>query len=464
MAGIGFELRRHLREETYLSTLRAYASAGLIGSGPWLVSIGSMLVIGMITRVLDRSAVVATQFFAAVTYLTSISLILAGGIQLTFVRFVADRLFEKRPDRVLPNLLGVLLLTTLGSAAVGTVLVAILFSGHGVVRVLLVAAFTTLSCVWVLTGLLSGNKAYRAVLVVFALGYGFTIGGAMVLQRFGLPGLLLSYIAGQGGMLFTMLALVARDYPSSTWVGDPRLPAPFVAFDFLEKKLIHTDLIWAGFMFNVAVWVDKYVFWLNPATSEPVLGPIRYSIVYDVPLSIAYLSVVPGMAVFLVRVETDFAEAYECFYTAVREGGTLAEIKRLRLALVYAARDGIHDILRIQGLAVAVLLLASEQVLRLFGIPAFFAYLLRVDLVATAFQVVLLGILTLLFYLDYRRVVLGLCVLFAASNLGLSLLSQVLGPRVFGMGFAVSAALTTVVALRVLSRKLDRLDYETFMR
>ena len=39
MAGIGFELRRILVKDSYTSTLRAYIYAGLISSGPWVLSI-----------------------------------------------------------------------------------------------------------------------------------------------------------------------------------------------------------------------------------------------------------------------------------------------------------------------------------------------------------------------------------------------------------------------------------------
>ena len=35
MAGIGFELRKLLRQDTLLGMIRAYAYAGVIGSGPW---------------------------------------------------------------------------------------------------------------------------------------------------------------------------------------------------------------------------------------------------------------------------------------------------------------------------------------------------------------------------------------------------------------------------------------------
>jgi len=116
------------------------------------------------------------------------------------------------------------------------------------------------------------------------------------------------------------------------------------------------------------------------------------------------------------------------------------------------------------GLAVAVLLLTGAKVLQLFRIPSFYLYLFRVDVVAVGFQVVLLGLFTILFYLDYRKLVMYMCGFFLMANVVLSLLSLHFGPRFYGFGFAVAVALTSVLTLGLLSRKLDRLDYETFMR
>lgn len=454
MAGIGFALRQELRKETYAGVLRAYLVAGIIGSGPWLISIAAMLCIGAVTEAMHGPSAVATQFLATVTHLMALSLIVAGSIQLLFVRFVADRVFDKSEAAVAPNLIGAVLLTTLVAGTLGACEAVMLFEGHVAFRVLFAASFVALCDVWLLSALLSGMKAYRSLLAIVCVGYLVSVAGSLGLSSFGLAGYLAGFVLGQGLMLFGMLALLLREYPSERRV----------AFEFLDRKRVFPDLAITGSLFNVAIWVDKFVFWTNPTTSEKLIGPIRYSVVYDVPIFVAYLSVIPGMAVFFVRIETDFAEAYERYFRAVREGNTLTEIRRLRDELVLAARTGVYDILRIQGLTIVVLLLTGERVLGFFRIPSFYTYLFRVDVVGVGLQVFLLGLFTILFYLDYRKLVLGLCALFAVANLVFSVASQHLGPRFFGFGFTAAAALTSLVTLSALSNKLTRLEYETFMR
>jgi uncharacterized membrane protein len=131
--------------------------------------------------------------------------------------------------------------------------------------------------------------------------------------------------------------------------------------------------------------------------------------------------------------------------------------------MVYAIRQGIYEIFRVQGMTIVVLLLAGPALLKLLGIPPVFQQLLNIDLVGVGVQVMLLAILCVFFYLDARGAALLLCAMFATTNLVFTYATQLLGPRYYGYGFACSVGLTSFVGLILLSRKLDRLEYETFM-
>ena len=67
------------------------------------------------------------------------------------------------------------------------------------------------------------------------------------------------------------------------------------------------------------------------------------------------------------------------------------------------------------------------------------------------------------FYLDERRLASVLTAEFLILNVVLSLLSQWLGPAFFGYGFTCASAATSFTGLILLSRKIGRLEYETFM-
>jgi uncharacterized membrane protein len=169
------------------------------------------------------------------------------------------------------------------------------------------------------------------------------------------------------------------------------------------------------------------------------------------------------MAVFLVRMETDFVEQYDRFYSAIRGGSSLEEIYFLKDNMITTARGGLYDIFKIQGITVACLLLWGEQILTYIGIDPNYKTLLFIDVVGVGVQVIFLSILNILFYLDKRFTVLVLSGLFLALNIVLTYLSIALGPQFYGYGFALSTIITSVVGLFWLSRQFEDLEYETFM-
>lgn len=194
-----------------------------------------------------------------------------------------------------------------------------------------------------------------------------------------------------------------------------------------------------------------------------MIGPLNASEIYDFPVFLAYLSILPGMAVFLVRMETDFVEYYDRFYDAVREGGSLSYIYGMKDEMVRMAREGIYDIIKIQATAAIGVFLVGAKLLELAGIPQVYLPLLYIDVAAAGFQVVFLGVLNIYFYLDRRGRALFLTALFATLNLVFSVISISLGPFFYGYGFALSLCIAIMCGMYLLDYDLQRLEYETFM-
>jgi uncharacterized membrane protein len=453
MAGIGFELRRILARDTYTSTLQAYLYAGVISSGPWVLSIISVMLVGVLSTTALLPELMVRQFLITVTYLMASTLILTGGLQLFFTRFVSDRLFEKRYADILPNLLGILLLVTLGSGVLGIVLLATLFDQPLMYRLLVLANFVVLCNLWLVIIFLSGMKAYHRILLVMVIGYSLLLVSAWLLQGLGITGLLLALLVGHSSLLFMFLYDILREYQ-----GD-RL----IAFDFLDRRQIFISLFFTGLLYNLGVWVDKFIFWYSPGTSQSVIGPLRASMLYDLPIFLAYLAIIPGMAVFLVRIETDFAEWYERLFAAIRGGETLQHIGQLKNEMILSIRQGLLEICKVQGVTVVLLYLFAPSLLDWLGISSYYLPLFYIDLVGVSLQVVYMALLNVFFYLDKRAIVLQLCGLFLLLNTVLTTLTLYLSPSFFGYGFTLSLLVCVLVGLYRLSSTLDDLEFDTFM-
>ena len=453
MAGIGFRLRELMKTDTLSGLLQAYSYAGLIGSGPWVLSIVAILLIGIINTENSTTPHFVGQFQISVTYLMAISLLLTSPLQLMLTRFISDRLYEKQDELVLPNLIGAIFIVITVNGTLATICLVYFFSESIIYRLLMLSGLIILSAIWIVVIILSGLKAYREILLAFLLGYGLTVWSSMKLGAFALEGLLSGFVLGQGLLLFMLLVIVFRSYSSSK----------LIAFDFLRRSQIFLSLAVTGFLYNFAIWIDKFIFWFNPQTSVAMIDPLRGSELYDLPIFLAYLSIIPGMAVFLLHLETNFVEKYVKFYDAINNGAPLRLIHKTYEEMIMAIRKGYVEILKVQGMTVIILLAMGDKLLEWVGISPFYRILLNINLVAVGVQVLLLAVLNLLFYFDYRKIALYLCLLFAVSNMIFTILSQYLGPAFYGYGFASSVLLTTLVGMVVVSKKLNSLIYETFM-
>jgi uncharacterized membrane protein len=453
MAGVGFSLRSLQRDDSYSGVLQLYGAAGLISSGPWLLSILTLLMIGLLGRALVPDPEMLVRFQVSVTWLFAGSLILTGPLSLMFTRYVADRDYAGESDRTAPNLLGALAVTSLLSAAVALGLSPLFPRETLFCKLLLGMSLVTLSDIWIAIVVLTGLRAHEKVLACFAIGYAVTLGSTLLLARFGEVGLLSGFALGQASLLFSSLWMILRALPSDS----------AAAFGFLRRRSVYLELGAIGLLYNLGVWIDKWMFWQDPATSRVVFGPLRSSEVYDLPIFLGYLTLLPGMAVFLVRVETDFAECHAAFYAAVRDGAPLRRIEQHCNAMTDAARRAVIGIIKVQGVTLLVSCLIGPWLLDLFGLSILHAPLFYIDAAGVALQVLLLAVTSIFFYLDRRRAVSWLVLLLVLSNAGLTWLSQQLGPEYYGYGFALAMAVTALAGLWHLSRTFSTLVRDTFM-
>ena len=114
-------------------------------------------------------------------------------------------------------------------------------------------------------------------------------------------------------------------------------------------------------------------------------------------------------------------------------------------------------------LGLLAIFVAGPALLQWLGISELYLPLLYVQVIGAGLQVGLMAILNVFFYLDQRRIVLFLCIEFVALNIVLTAITLWLGAALYGYGFALSVLITLATGLSLLSRQLNRLEYETFM-
>lgn len=451
MAGIGFQLTKLMQKRTLAGGLQAYGYAALIGSGPWVLSMVTLALLG--TALHSGLKKELDLFFVAVTHIFAFSLIATGPLQLLLSRYAADQVFAKQEEKVFPSFLGALVLTFAVNAVIGLVFFVGFVPAPPLFQFAAAGVLMVVSAIWIGAVYLTAVHDYGAVLRCFAIGYAASFGFAWALsQGAGIAGTMIGFLAGQLVLLLAILRVIHKQF------GTVALPS----FGFLGYFKKHPDLALCGLVYNLGIWIDKPLHWWLSPHGYQIAGALYASPLYDQAVFLSFLSVAPGMAVFLLTLETTFAGKYAEFFRLVVEKGTLGELRRTKTEMVDALRDGLARLMKFQGAVTLGLILAAEPLLRGLGLGAVQTLVFQITLLGVCLLVLFLAMLTVLFYLDRLREAMVTCALFALVNLAATVGGLMADERWYGLGFTAAAAVGIVMAGFYAERALRRLEYQTF--
>jgi uncharacterized membrane protein len=449
VAGIGFDLRRLVQGDAgLLSRFRAYAAAGMIAAGPWLITMASLWLVRSAASWLRPAEV--EQFLSIVGHVFALSLITVGGLQMAVTRHLADLLFVGRYGELVP------------AFSACTVVVAAVQSVTGLALGWLAALpwdlvfaatllYVAVSLSWLAMVWLTVVRQYDKILLAYLLGAAafqgllFAIGPGR-----GLAEVVAAYAGGMGLVVVLMTGLVVR--------GTERAGARSCsALQCLGK---YRTLALVGTVYGLSLWSDKLVFWFLDGV--PTLGNLRHHPLYDACFYLGYLTVVPALAVNLVHLETDFYAQYRAYYAAVTGDEPLREIRARQAEMEHALREAAAQLLRVQGFVTGLAIVFATPIVRQAGLPDYAARTFRIACLGSFCQVLLLLAVLILLYFDRRRAALRACVVFFLASTALAGVSVAAGPDTYGVGFVLAALAALAVALLDLRATLARLDYLTF--
>ncbi|QOP44914.1 exopolysaccharide Pel transporter PelG [Sulfurimonas paralvinellae] len=455
MAGIGFELRKILKEDRLLSLAKVYGYSAILSSGPWVISIIAILLVGFVSIANYGPNSDVYRFQVVITYAIALasSLIITGIIQLPFTRYIADLVFKHKEDEILPSFFGAIFLAWILGLPFIVPFYLWMFEGESLVFIMgTIATFLVLCAVWIASILAASLKYYKGVVWSYFISYTLIVITSIFFGD-SIEKLIYIFFIGNALLLVALMTLIIKSYNATI----------FLKVDFFLAKNFYWSLAFAGLFYNLGAWIDKIIFWYNPATGYAVLGRLHASIVYDMPIFLAYLSILPGMAIFFFRLEADFAEKYELYYDAVRNGGSLKLIRIYRDEMVNIIRHAMHEIIIIQGIVDIMLFLTAPQIFAALNIPQLYLGLFYILTIGAMLQLAFMSVLAILYYLDRKKVAMWLSIAFFILNALLTLLSIDIGPAMYGYGYAVSLLIVFTASILVLRNQMERLNYETFM-
>lgn len=454
MAGIGIELRELASTNTFFGFFRSHLYAGILSAGAWIISISALLGIYFFVDHYVGHVLFTVQFLVLITYLIAVSLILSGIFQHTLNRFIADRIFENKQQLILPNFFESILILTLISTPIGYLSAEFLLHNESIALKLITASsFVILNIIWLFSNALAGQKNYKFIVASFLLCYLIVFLLAICLFRLKLLGLILAFYLGHTILLVAFFFFIMKSYPGNL----------LISKDILHFMRSNPALVFSGFFFYLAIWVDNFCFWYNSNTSIALLGDLHSSPIYDMPIFISFICILPGMGLFFYEIETNFSRYYHRYYDAIRQGATLDEIDEKQNELIQMGSNCLFNTIKVQAAVALFAILFAPEILRLLGLAPIYIYLLRIAIVATSLLILLIAQINLLYYLNLPQKVLFLTSVFLSTNLVLTCLTFYLGPQYYGYGYAIALLISNVIGFILLNISFKKLSYYSFM-
>jgi uncharacterized membrane protein len=235
------------------------------------------------------------------------------------------------------------------------------------------------------------------------------------------------------------------------------------AWDFARYMVKFPKLVLCGLFYNLGIWADKLMFWwLAPEGShEQIAGALWAAPMYDTAIYLSLLSIVPGMAVFFLKLETEFADRYQAFFDAIQNRGSLADIRVAKTELVEVLRTGLGQLFKVQLFTTALIVAFAKPIAEAFGIGAIQTGIFQITLFGAFLLVCFLSMLTALFYFDDQSGALVASAVFAFANAGLGILS-LKDERTYGLGFVLAAGLAMIIVANRLNKRVARLEEMAF--
>lgn len=453
MAGIGFELRKLTRKDDLLGIFRAYTHATMASTGPWLFTV---LAIGGITILYSQYYAVEflMNFRIVVIYNFGFSLVCSAPVFMVITRYLADSIHRKNVTHT-PSVLFI----SLGLLNLFLLPVSILYYFWYVdlsmgMRVNAVANLVLISSVWVLGVYMTALKDYRSVTRAFGIGMLLAFLLSQMFKRpYGDVGMLVGFNIGNAWIVFSLIAKVLAEYPY-------RLTRKTELKQYYRK---YWELAVGGFFYNAAIWIDKWVMWIWAPEREMLPSKMVFYPDYDSGMFLAYLTIVPAMAIFLFSVETNFFDRYRRFYHDILEHRPLATIQNNYKHIIEAILQSTRNFIVVQGTVCLVAILLAAQMFDLLNINYHQIGIFRLGTLGAMFHVLVLFEMIVLSYFDCRRITMWIQLFFLISNALLTYLTIDMGFTYYGYGYFLSALLTFGLTTIVLYTHIQNLPYHAFI-
>lgn len=453
MAGIGFELNKLTQRDNLFDVFRAFIYTTFAAVGPWIYTI---IVLALITLVVRDKALVSglIDFRTIIIYNFSVSLVVAAPVFMLTTRVLSDAIHERNVTIVPAVLYKSMRLTMLLHLPIGLLWYASdFYTFSTAVAVMAFADLFLIALIWVVAVFLLALKDYMAVSKSFLIGHAIALALIWLGPKDGGTAWLLT--AFNVGLVTIIGLLIARVWAEYPYAYDKN----FRLMPYLKQ---YWPLAAAGFFYNFAIWIDKWLMWYAPESIQLASG-MRIFPAYDHSMFMAIVFTVPAFVLFVFAVETNFFTHYQRFFGDILAHSPLKRIMKRHGSLVGSVHEGGWQLVMVQGLFTLLAVAFAPYIV--YVMEGAFAEIgiFRLGVLGGFFHLLMLTATIILSYFDCRRQNMWIYLLFAVSNMVLTAITITMGYETYGYGYFIASALSFTVAVVFLFHHLANLLYHAFI-
>ena len=454
MAGIGFELKKLFNKKGIIQNAKAYSYSTIITIGPAAICIILVLAMQSILSLNHVELAQRLTVTSAIVYAYIFSQIVTSGFSMLITRFIADKIYNKEYEQILPSMYGGVII----SLPIVSILTFLFYFNSPLDLFFKLGAYcftVEMALVWILMIYVSALKDFVRIVVAYVIGAVAGIIALILLLHFNILSPTIAAILSMNICFLIVLFELTRSIVGFLQVKKNKGKC----FLFLKSFDEYPSYFFISLFYTLGLYMHNIIYWIGNR-SICVENTFYMAPFYDSPAFLAFISMLPTSVFFVVRVETSFYDRYKSYFTLITKSGRFSEIETERKSMVDTLWDELRNLVELQILVAIGFILAMVMFFTRIGISGESKEIFMVLLLGCFSCSIMYIITLLLLYFDDRRGALYITsVFFVSGIIGTIVCSHF---ALDGFGFFIASLIGLIIAFIRINEYLNNIHYYTF--
>ncbi|WP_432402840.1 exopolysaccharide Pel transporter PelG [Wukongibacter sp. M2B1] len=455
MAGIGFELKKLFKNRGLMANVRAYLYSIFVTVGPIVISVVVITLLQFLLKNIGIERYKREVLQATIMYSFIFSVIFVSGYCMMLSRYLSDRLYLGKKEDVLPALYGSLSIILIISGIIGFVFYY-RSPLNTIYKFFAYLLFVELIIEMVLSVYISAVKDYKRVAYSFLYGTLLAIMTGYILMTYTILDKILSVLIAFDLCILVVIILLA--YEIQKYFREKST----LYFNFIKYFSDFYLIFCTNIFYTVGLYAHNFVFWGLPEMNHIVENTYVYAPSYDIPSFYAFLSIIPTMVMFVVKVETAFYEKYRNYFYLINNGACYEDIEVAKNEMKNVIFKELVYIMEIQLFFSIGFMILGIKLLPFIGFTSNMIDMYNILVLGYYCVIIMFVIMTILLYYDNKRNACLVALNFMITSFLFTFITINIAESYYGLGFFIAGLVSVIFAIVQLIVYFNNIEYNIF--